>query len=191
MTESAQTKPAELNPLLKLALDLGPLLLFFFVNARFGIYAATGSFMVATIVSLVVTYALIRRIAIMPLVSAIVVMVFGGLTIWFQNETFIKVKPTIIYSLFAIFLLGGLAFGRSLIAIVLDSMFSLDAEGWKKLTLRWGLFFVVMAVVNEVVWRSVSTDAWVAFKTFGFLPLTVVFALAQTPLMMRHAVDKK
>jgi intracellular septation protein len=191
MTESAQTKPAELNPLLKLALDLGPLLLFFFVNARFGIYAATGSFMVATIVSLVVTYALIRRIAIMALVSAIVVMVFGGLTIWFQNETFIKVKPTIIYSLFAIFLLGGLAFGRSLIAIVLDSMFSLDAEGWKKLTLRWGLFFVVMAVVNEVVWRSVSTDAWVAFKTFGFLPLTVVFALAQTPFMMRHATDKK
>jgi intracellular septation protein len=191
MTEPAQTKPAELNPLLKLALDLGPLLLFFFVNARFGIYAATGSFMVATIVSLVVTYALIRRIAIMPLVSAIVVMVFGGLTIWFQNETFIKVKPTIIYSLFAVLLLGGLAFGRSLIAMVLDSMFSLDAEGWKKLTLRWGLFFVVMAVVNEIVWRSVSTDAWVAFKTFGFLPLTVVFALAQTPLMLRHAADKK
>jgi intracellular septation protein len=191
MNEPAQTKPAELNPLLKLALDLGPLLLFFFVNARFGIYAATGAFMVATVVSLVVTYVLIRRIAIMPLVSAIVVMVFGGLTIWFQNETFIKVKPTIIYSLFAIFLLGGLVFGRSLIAIVLDSMFSLDAEGWRKLTLRWGLFFVVMAVVNEIVWRSVSTDAWVAFKTFGFLPLTVVFALAQTPLMMRHAADKK
>jgi intracellular septation protein len=191
MTESAPTKPAELNPLLKLALDLGPLLLFFFVNGRFGIYAATGSFMVATIVSLIVTYVLIRRIAIMPLVSAIVVMVFGGLTIWFQNETFIKVKPTIIYSLFAILLLGGLAFGRSLIAIVLDSMFSLDAEGWRKLTLRWGLFFVVMAVVNEIVWRSVSTDAWVAFKTFGFLPLTVVFALAQTPLMLRHATEKK
>jgi intracellular septation protein len=191
MTESAPIKPAELNPLLKLALDLGPLLLFFFVNGRFGIYAATGSFMVATVVSLIVTYVLIRRIAIMPLVSAIVVMVFGGLTIWFQNETFIKVKPTIIYSLFAILLLGGLAFGRSLIAIVLDSMFSLDADGWKKLTLRWGLFFLVMAVVNEIVWRSVSTDAWVAFKTFGFLPLTVLFALAQTPLMMRHAADKK
>jgi intracellular septation protein len=191
MTEPAQTKPAELNPILKLVLDLGPLLLFFFVNARFGIYAATGAFMAATIVSLIVTYVLIRRIAIMPLVSAIVVMVFGGLTIWFQNETFIKVKPTIIYSLFAVLLLGGLAFGRSLIAIVLDSMFSLDAEGWRKLTLRWGLFFVVMAVVNELVWRSVSTDAWVAFKTFGFLPLTVLFALAQTPLMMRHSTEKK
>jgi intracellular septation protein len=146
---------------------------------------------VATIVSLIVTYVLIRRIAIMPLVSAIVVMVFGGLTIWFQNETFIKVKPTIIYTLFAVLLLGGLALGRSLIALVLDSMFNLDAEGWKKLTLRWGLFFLVMAVVNEIVWRSVSTDAWVAFKTFGFLPLTVVFALAQTPLMMRHSTEKK
>jgi intracellular septation protein len=191
MTAPSESKPAELNPILKLALDLGPLLLFFFVNARWGIYGATGAFMVATIVSLIVTYVLIRRIAIMPLVSAIVVMVFGGLTIWFQNETFIKVKPTIIYTLFAVLLLGGLALGRSLIALVLDSMFNLDAEGWKKLTLRWGLFFLVMAVVNEIVWRSVSTDAWVAFKTFGFLPLTVVFALAQTPLMMRHSTEKK
>jgi intracellular septation protein len=191
MSAPASPKPAELNPLLKLALDLGPLLLFFFVHTRWGIYAATGAFMVATIVSLIVTYALIRRVAVMPLVSGVVVMVFGGLTIWLQNETFIKLKPTIIYTLFAILLLGGLAFGRSLIAVVLDSVFQLDAEGWKKLTLRWGLFFVAMAVLNEIVWRSVSTDAWVAFKTFGFLPLTITFALAQTPLMMRHSVEKK
>jgi intracellular septation protein len=191
MSAPAAPKPAELNPLLKLALDLGPLLLFFFVNARWDIYAATGAFMAATIMSLIVTYALIRRVAVMPLVSAIVVMVFGGLTIWLQNETFIKLKPTIIYALFAMLLLGGLAFGRSLIALVLDSVFQLDAEGWKKLTLRWGLFFVAMAVLNEIVWRSVSTDAWVAFKTFGFLPLTIVFALAQTPLMMRHSAEKK
>ena len=187
---TAESKPAELNPLLKLALDLGPLLLFFFVNMRWGIYAATGAFMAATIVSLIVTYALVKRIAVMPLVSAIVVMVFGGLTIWLQNDTFIKVKPTIIYALFAVLLLGGLAFGKSLIALVLDSVFQLDAEGWKKLTLRWGLFFVGMAVVNEAVWRNVTTDQWVAFKTFGFLPLTVIFAIAQTPLMMRHSLDK-
>jgi intracellular septation protein len=191
MTAPAKSRPAELNPILKLALDLGPLLLFFFVNARWGIYAATGAFMAATIASLIVTYVLIRRIAVMPLVSAIVVMVFGGLTIYLQDETFIKIKPTIIYSLFAVLLLGGLVFGRSLIELVLDSMFKLDVEGWRKLTLRWGLFFLVMAVVNEIVWRSVSTDAWVAFKTFGFLPLTVVFALAQTPLMMRHSTEKK
>ncbi len=188
---AAESKPAELNPLLKLALDLGPLLLFFFVNKRWGIYAATGAFMAATIVSLIVTYVLVRRIAVMPLVSAVVVLVFGGLTLYLQDETFIKIKPTIIYALFAVLLLGGLAFGRSLIALVLDSVFQLDAEGWKKLTLRWGVFFLAMAVLNEVVWRSVSTDTWVAFKTFGFLPLTVVFALAQTPLMMRHSLEKK
>ena len=190
MTSPARTKSAELNPILKLALDLGPLLLFFFVNARWGIYAATGAFMLATIASLIVTYALIRRIAVMPLVSAIVVMVFGGLTLYLQNEMFIKLKPTIIYALFAVLLLGGLAMGRSLLALVMDSVFQLDDDGWKKLTLRWGLFFLVMAVGNEIVWRSVSTDAWVAFKTFGFLPLTIVFALAQAPLMMRHSVEK-
>ena len=191
MTAPTETKPAGLNPLLKLALDLGPLLLFFFVHTRWGIYAATGAFMAASVVSLIVTYALVRRVAVMPLVSVIVVMVFGGLTIYLQNETFIKVKPTIIYALFATLLLGGLAMGRSLIALVLDSMFQLDAEGWRKLTLRWGIFFVAMAVLNEIVWRSVSTDAWVAFKTFGFLPVTILFALAQAPLMMRHSIDKK
>jgi intracellular septation protein len=191
MTSPAESKPAELNPLFKLALDLGPLLLFFFANTRWGIFAATGAFMAATIVSLIVTYAMIRKIATMPLVSAVVVMVFGGLTIWLQDETFIKVKPTIIYALFAVLLLGGLAFGKSLIALVLDSMFKLDDAGWKQLTLRWGLFFVAMAVLNEFVWRNFSTDAWVAFKTFGFLPITVVFALAQTPLMMRHSTEKK
>lgn len=190
MSNSASTKPAELNPLLKLALDLGPLLLFFFVNAHYRIYAATGAFMAATIVSLIVTYVLIRRIAVMPLVSAIVVMVFGGLTLYLQNEMFIKLKPTIIYALFGAILLGGLALGRSLLALVLDSMFQLDEEGWKTLTLRWGVFFIVMALVNEIVWRSVSTDAWVAFKTFGFVPFTILFALAQAPLMMRHSVEK-
>ncbi len=143
---STESKPAELNPLLKLALDLGPLLLFFFAYTRWGIYAATGAFMAATVVSLVVTYVLIKRIAAMPLVSAIVVMVFGGLTIWLQNDTFIKVKPTIIYTIFGVLLLGGLATGRSLIALVLDSVFQLDAEGWRKLTLRWGIFFLAMAV---------------------------------------------
>jgi intracellular septation protein len=187
----ANKKNAELNPLLKLALDLGPLLLFFFVNLRWGIYAATGSFMAATLVSIVVTYALVRRIPMMPLVSAVVVMIFGGLTLYLQDEVFIKLKPTIIYSLFAVLLLGGLLLRRPLLALVLDSMFRLTDEGWRKLTLRWGLFFVAMAILNEIVWRSVSTDAWVAFKTFGFLPLTIVFALAQAPLMMRHAADEK
>jgi intracellular septation protein len=188
---TSNSKAAELNPLLKLALDVGPLLLFFFVNTRWGIFAATGAFMAATVVSIAITYATVRRVPVMPLVSAAVVMVFGGLTLYLQDEMFIKLKPTIIYALFAALLLGGLLMGRSLLAMVLDSMFQLTDDGWKKLTARWGLFFVAMAILNEIVWRSVSTDAWVAFKTFGFLPLTVLFAVAQTPLLMRYAVDKK
>jgi len=184
------TRP-ELNQWLKLVLDLGPLLLFFFVNGRFGIFAATGSFMVATLISLGLTYALVQRVATMPLVTAIIVFVFGGLTLYLQDETFIKLKPTIIYSLFAAVLFGGLLTGRSLLALVFDNVFHLTDEGWKKLTLRWALFFLAMAVANELIWRSVSTDTWVAFKTFGFLPLTVLFALAQTPLLMRHAVEQK
>jgi len=184
-------KGGELGQGLKFALDLGPLVLFFLANARWDIFAATGVFMAAVVVSLAVTYALIRKIAMMPLVSAVVVMVFGGMTIWLQNEIFIKLKPTIVYALFAAVLLGGLVFGRPLLAPVLDSVFHLTEEGWRKLTLRWGIFFVVMAVLNETVWRSVSTDAWVAFKTFGFLPLTVVFALAQAPLIARHMIQEK
>lgn len=192
MTAPSQGKTAaEPNPLLKLALDLGPLLLFFFANTRWGIFAATGVFMAASLVSLGVTYALVRRIATMPLVSVIVVMVFGGLTLYLHDDLFIKLKPTIIYSLFAAVLLGGLLTGRSLLALVLDSMFQLTEDGWRKLTLRWGLFFVVMAILNEIVWRSVSTDAWVAFKTFGFVPLTIAFAVAQTPLMIRHSTSEK
>lgn len=191
MSTSADQKPAELNPLLKLALDFGPLLLFFFANSRWGIFAATGAFMAASVVSLAITYALARRIAMMPLISLGIVMVFGGLTLYLHDETFIKLKPTIIYALFAVVLLGGMLTGRSLLALVLDSVFHLNEEGWRKLTLRWGLFFVAMAVLNEIVWRSVDTDTWVAFKTFGFLPLTIVFALAQTPLITRHAVEEK
>jgi intracellular septation protein len=178
---------AELGHGLKLALDFGPLVLFFLANARWGIFVATAVFMAAVLTSLAVNYALTRRLAAMPLVTALVVMIFGGLTIWLQDETFIKLKPTIIYSLFAAVLLGGLFAGRTLLAFVFDSVFHLTEEGWRKLTLRWGVFFIAMAIVNEMVWRSVSTDAWVAFKTFGFLPLTVAFALAQTPLILRHS----
>ncbi len=181
----------ELHPALKITLDLGPLLLFFFVNAKWGIFAATGTFMAATLFSLAFTYALVRKIPLMPLVSAGVVLVFGALTIWLQDETFIKIKPTIIYALFAVVLFGGLFIGRPLLSFVLGSVFQLKDDGWRKLTFRWAIFFVVMAVVNEFVWRSFSTDTWVAFKTFGFLPLTIAFALAQTPLLMRYAIEEK
>ncbi len=193
----------KLNPWLKLTLELGPLLIFFFANARgeqfadawpavaaLGgpIFFATAAFIVATVLALAVSYALTRHLPLMPFVTAIVVVVFGGLTLWLQNETFIKMKPTIIYLLFGAVLLGGLAFGRSLLGYVFDAIFRLSDEGWRKLTMRWGLFFLALAVLNEIVWRSVSTDTWVTFKVFGFLPLTFVFALAQMPLMGRHTL---
>lgn len=187
--------PRRLHPVVKLALELGPLVLFFFGNAfadRFGvpgdrrIFVATGLFVVATLVSLTIHYALMRRLPIMPLVSGAVVVIFGGLTLVLHDEVFIKLKPTIVNTLFGLALLAGLYFRKPLLAIVLDSMFELTEEGWRKLTLRWALFFFVLAILNEIVWRTQTTDAWVSFKVFGIMPLTVAFALAQTPLLMRH-----
>jgi intracellular septation protein len=179
-----------LNPFLKLALELGPLVSFFIANQRAGIFAATGIFIAATVLSLGVHYALVKKLPIMPLVSGVVVVVFGGLTLALQDEHFIKLKPTIVNTLFGLALLGGLYFRKPLLAIVLDSMFDLTDEGWRKLTLRWALFFFVLAALNEIVWRTQSTDFWVSFKVFGIMPLTIAFALAQTPLLMRHEVKK-
>jgi intracellular septation protein len=185
----AQSKP-QLNPLLKLALDLGPLVLFFIANGRFGIFGATGVFMAATVVALVAGYALTRHVPVMPLVSAIVVLIFGGLTLYLQDETFIKIKPTIIYILFGAILLGGQMMGKPLLAMVFDQVFHLNSEGWRKLTIRWAVFFFALAVLNEIVWRTQTTDAWVAFKVFGFMPLTFIFAAAQYPLLQKYAVKE-
>lgn len=184
---SRQDAKQKENPLLRMALDLGPLLLFFGVNAYYGIFAATGVFMVAIIAALIVSRVVTGEFAKMPLVTAVFVMVFGGLTLYLQDETFIKIKPTIIYLLFAGLLTGGLAMGRNFLQTLLGEAFALTAEGWRKLTVRWSVFFVSLAILNEIVWRSVSTDTWVAFKTFGFLPLTLVFAAAQVGLLQRHA----
>ena len=192
--------PSRLNPLAKLALELGPLVVFFFANAygdRFGIasdrriFVATGIFVVATLIALGLHYALVRRWPIMPLVSAVVVTIFGGLTIALNDDTFIKLKPTIVNALFGVCLLGGLAFGKPLLKVVMDSMVELTEEGWKKLTFRWAIFFFVLAVLNEIVWRTQTTDMWVNFKVFAIMPLTVVFALAQTPLLMRYELKRR
>ena len=175
------------NPALRLALDLGPLLLFFGVNALYGIFIATGFFMVAIVAALVTSRLLTGKFAKMPLVTAVLVLVFGGLTLYLQDETFIKIKPTIIYILFASILLGGLAVNRMFLQTALGEAFQLSATGWRKLTFRWAGFFIFLAVMNEVVWRSVSTDTWVSFKVFGLLPLTLIFAVMQTGFLQKHA----
>jgi len=184
---SPPSRKPQLNPALKLVLDLGPLLVFFVANSRFGIFAATGAFMAAIVLALAVSYALTRHLPIMPLVTAVVVVVFGTLTLVLHDENFIKVKPTIIYVLFGGVLLAGLAFGKSLLGIVFDSVFHLTEEGWRKLTLRWALFFLALAVLNEIVWRTQTTDIWVDFKVFGVLPLTFLFAALQYPLLEKYA----
>jgi intracellular septation protein len=183
------TAKPQLNPLLKLALDLGPLALFFFANTRYGIFVATATFMVAVLAALAVSYVMTRQLPIMPVVTAIIVVVFGGLTLFLHDATFIKVKPTIIYALFGAILIGGLVFNKPLLGIVFDSMFNLTDEGWRKLTLRWALFFFVLAVLNEIVWRNTSTNVWVDFKVFGVTPLTLVFGALQVPLLKRYAVE--
>ncbi|GGH33092.1 putative intracellular septation protein A [Alsobacter metallidurans] len=177
-----------LNPMLKLALEMGPLVVFFLANQRAGIFMATGLFMGAVLISLAASYALTRRLPIMPMVTAVVVLVFGGLTLYLQDDHFIKLKPTIVNSLFGVVLLGGLAFGKPLLPVVLDTVFRLDHEGWRKLTFRWGLFFFALAAINEVVWRTQTTDFWVNFKVFGIMPLTLAFALSQTPLILKHEI---
>lgn len=210
MTKDIEAPPQ--NSFLKLALEMGPLVLFFLANSRPDLFRplvgavlgqglvaaekppiliATAVFMVAMLVSLLVTWRLYRRLPIMPMVSGAAVLVFGGLTLLLQDDTFIKVKPTIVNSLFGAILLGGLAFGKPLLPYVLDSVFQLDAKGWEKLTFRWGVFFFVLAVLNEVVWRTQGNDVWVAFKVWGVMPLTVLFTLAQTPMMLRHGFDPK
>jgi intracellular septation protein len=170
----------------KLLVELGPLLVFFIVNSRAGIFWGTGVLIVATAISIVASRIMFGKLAIMPLVSAFFVVVFGGLTLWLSDELFIKLKPTIVNLIFATILLGGLAFGQSLLRHLFGDVFKLTDEGWRKLTLRWGLFFVALAVLNEVVWRNFSTDAWVSFKVFGILPLTMIFGIAQMGLLKTH-----
>ena len=189
MAETTQ-EPRSQHPLVRLAVELGPLLVFFFVNARWGIYVGTGAFMAAIAVSFSVSLWIERRVPAMPLVTAVVVLVFGTLTLVLHDDLFIKLKPTIVNSLFAAVLAFGLLTKRNFLQIVLGTVLALDETGWRKLTLRWAVFFVVLAVINEIVWRNFSTDTWVSFKVFGIMPLTLAFSLAQVPLLTKHQVDK-
>ncbi len=203
-SDTTPTKEEKQHPGLKLALEIGPLLVFFFGNLRGEWLAekfpaltaiggplliATALFMVATVISLIVSKIVFKHLPVMPFVSGVVVMVFGGLSIWLQDETFIKMKPTIVNTLFGVVLLGGLLFGKSLLGYVFNAAFRLDEEGWKKLTIRWGIFFLFLAVINEIVWRNFSDQFWVNFKVWGTMPITIAFTLSQMPLIMRHTIE--
>jgi intracellular septation protein len=203
---SAASKQKPLNPTVKLVLELGPLALFFIANSRptlfqglvgglippdvpadkVGMLTATAVLIPATLVALIVSFALTRRLPVMPVVTAGMVLVFGALTLWLQDKTFIEIKLTVIYCLFGAALLGSMAFGKMLLPVVLDTAIHLDAAGWRKLTVRWGIFFFALAAANEALRHVLTWDQWVAFKTFGVLPITIAFALAQAPLIMRH-----
>lgn len=201
-----QIKKMRLKPWLKFTLEIGPLLVFFFANyrgqwliehisffSRFDkpVYPATALFMAAILLSLAVSWLIARKIPIMPLVSGIFVLFFGCLTLWLHDDVFIKMKPTIINILFGLILFGGLYFNKSLLGYIFDSALQLDAEGWRILTFRWAWFFLFSAALNEIIWRNFSTDIWANFKVFGTMPITLLFILSQTPLLMRHNIDPK
>jgi len=178
-------------PLLRLALELGPLLLFFLVYSRAEMYTAIVVFMIVTAIAMAISFALTRHISTMSMVSAVIVFVFGGLTLYLHDETFFKMKPTIIYGLFAATLLGGLLFGKTLLQNVFGAIFEVTPAGWRILTQRWGLFFLFLALLNEVVWRTMSTDFWVKFKVFGIIPLIFIFGMLQASVLDRYAVPKE
>ena len=189
-TKDPEVNWDELRPqLIKMALELGPLVVFFIVNSRADIFVGTAWFMVAMVVSLALSWLLLKQIALMPLVTGVVVLVFGGLTLWLHDDTFIKMKPTIVDSLFGIVLLGGLVFRTSLLKYVFGDVYKLRPEGWMVLTLRWGLFFFFLAALNEVVWRTQRTDFWVAFKVWATMPLTILFAALQLPVLNKYAPE--
>ncbi len=207
-TSPAATLPARTMPAgLKLALEYGPLALFLLANFRprifeptvrlifpaslfegkqAGLFTATAVLMVATVAALIVFFAKTRRLPMLPLVTAVLVLVFGGLTLWLHDQTFFQMKPTILYALFGVALLGGLALGRPLLPIMLEQAMKLTEHGWRILTLRWGVFFLFLAVLNEIVRRTMTWDHWVLFKFPGTVILIFVFTFAQVPLIMRH-----
>ncbi|MBM3492450.1 MAG: septation protein A [Alphaproteobacteria bacterium] len=172
--------------LLRLALEIGPLLVFFLVNARADIFWATAVFMILAPAAVLASRHFERRWPVLPLVTAIFVLLFGALTLVLQDELFIKLKPTLVNGLFALILFGGLAFGHSLLKLLLADMLPLTDFGWRLLTYRWAWFFVLLAVLNEYVWRNFTTDQWVSFKVFGIFPLTLAFSLLQLPILQRH-----
>ena len=174
----------------KLLIDIGPLAVFFIFYTRSGLQEAILPLMIATVIAVLVSYVLEKKIPIMPTLGAGIVLIFGGLTIYFNDETFIKMKPTIINAVFAIILYGGIIFKKPLLKYLLGAALKLEEEGWKILTQRWIAFFIALAVLNEVVWRTQTTDLWVNFKVFGILPITFIFTMSQFPLIKKYQIQE-
>ena len=178
-----------MKPIYKLLIDVGPLAVFFIFYTRSGLQASILPLMIATVIAVLFSYILEKKIPIMPTVGAGIVLIFGGLTIYFDNEVFIKMKPTIINLIFAIILYGGMLVKKPLLKILLGAALRLEEEGWRILTYRWIGFFIALAVLNEIVWRTQTTDIWVNFKVFGILPITFIFTMTQFPLIKKHQID--
>jgi intracellular septation protein len=173
----------------KLLIDIGPLAVFFIFYTRSGLQASILPFMVATVIAVLLSYILEKKIPIMPTVGAGIVLLFGGLTIYFDNDIFFKMKPTIINVLFAVILYGGILINKPLLKYLLGAALKLEETGWKILTQRWIGFFIALAILNEIVWRTQSTDVWVNFKVFGILPITFIFTMTQFPLIKKYQIE--
>ena len=175
----------------KLFFEVTPLIIFFVVNSYYGIYKATLFFMISSIIAVPIAWYIDRKIPWMPIITGLFILFFGGLTLFFHDDNFIKFKPTIINIIFAFILLIGLKFNKLFLRMAMSKAFELSEETWKKLTIRWSSFFIFLAFINEVVWRTQSTDFWVSFKVFGILPLTLIFAVLQLPLITKDSKNKK
>ena len=173
----------------KLLIDIGPLAVFFIFYTRSGLQASILPFMIATVIAVLFSYMLEKKIPIMPTAGAVIVLIFGGLTIYFDNEVFFKMKPTILNFLFAAILYGGTLINKSLLKYLLGAALKLEEVGWKLLTQRWIGFFIALAVLNEIVWITQSTDIWVSFKVFGILPITFIFTMTQFPLIKKYQIE--
>ena len=181
---------AQPSPWRKIILEMGPLIVFFAAFKFGGLFVATGAFMVAMPLAMAASWHFERHIPMMQKVTFVIVMVMGGLTLYLENKTFVFMKPTIVNGLFATILAVGLLRGKSYLKVVMEAGFPpMQDKGWMVMTRNWALFFVTMALINEYVWRNYSEDAWVNFKTFGFLPLTLVFAISQAPVMSKYKLN--
>ena len=178
----------EKRSIIKSLIEIVPLILFFIANAKYGIIVATKIFVITTLIALVVSYLHLKKVSTPLLITSFLVLIFGGLTIFFKDPTFIKLKPTIVYLLFSCFLFLGLILKKNFLKIYLSSIIKLKDIGWNILTKRWGIFFVAMAILNEIIWRNFSTDVWVSFKVFGFLPITIIFMMLQNGLMKKYSI---